>query len=227
MITPSYSLAVFDLDGTLLDTSRGITAAICHTLRELGLPPLSKACLNRFIGPPIEQGFSEFCGLEGEQLLRAATVFRRRYSEQFLLQADPYGGIFEALDHLRQAGVKIAVATYKRETYARPLLAHFGFDRYTDTIYGSDPEGKLRKHDILTRCLSACHITDATYAVMVGDTLQDARAAATAGTDFIGACYGFGLHTEKERNVCRARAFVHTPSELVSVILPSQPITRG
>lgn len=221
MIAHAYSLAVFDLDGTLLDTSRGITAAIHHTLCELGLPSPSKACLKRFIGPPIEQGFSDFCGLKGEQLLRAATVFRRRYSEQFLLQAEPYSGIFEALDRLWQAGLKIAVATYKRETYARTLLAHFGFDRFTAAICGSDPEGKLRKHDILTRCLSACHITDGTRVAMVGDTLQDAHAATAAGTDFIGVCYGFGLHTKQERAACRARAFVHTPSELVSVILPS------
>ncbi|MBQ8140675.1 MAG: HAD hydrolase-like protein [Clostridia bacterium] len=190
-----YDIAIFDLDGTLLDTTEGILAAQKHTIREMGFDMPNDEELKSFIGPPVQDAFAKAYGLEGPILQEIATVFRNFYSTETLLLAKAYDGIFELLAELRRRGVTPAVATYKREDYALRLLKHFGFDEYTDVMFGGDHENKLKKKDIIEKCIAAAGIKDLGRAVMIGDTELDANGAEAIGIDFIGVTYGFGFKT--------------------------------
>ena len=190
-----YELAVFDLDGTLLDTGRGVLSAVRYTVKELGLEMPDEDTLKTFIGPPIQDSFARTYGFEGPVLQDIATVFRNFYSTKTLLEADLYEGITELFEALCERGIKSAVATYKREDYAVKLLKHFGFDKYTDIMYGGDHENKLKKQDIIEKCIVSAGISDISKVVMIGDTVFDAVGAEKIGADFIGVSYGYGFKT--------------------------------
>lgn len=188
-----YRLAVFDLDGTLLDTTQGILASVRYTIQYFSLPPLSQDLLLSFIGPPIQNSFAKAYGLSGSILQEIATVFRMDYSNHNLLKASPYCGIYDLFQSLSDAGVQTAIATYKREDYALTLLKHFGFEQYTSIMFGGDHENELKKKDIIMKCLKAAYIDDYESVVMIGDTLHDAVGASELGIDFIAVTYGFGF----------------------------------
>ena len=63
-----YEIAVFDVDGTLLDTTEGVIAAVEYTIEKKGLKPLDRETLLTFIGPPIQDSFARVYGLSGEFL---------------------------------------------------------------------------------------------------------------------------------------------------------------
>lgn len=209
---------IFDVDGTLLDTTEGVLSSVKYTIAAHRLPTIAEEKLLSFIGPPIQDSFARQYGLEGAVLQELATTFRERYKEGDVLKALPYEGIYEVCDELTRRGIAIAVATYKRQDYAEKIMRHFHFDRYTDIIYGADHENKLKKADIIRMCLEAAGVEPA-EAVMVGDTEHDALGAAAAGMDFIAVTYGFGFRKKED-----AMRFEHTlgaaerPREILNYI---------
>lgn len=188
-----YKLVIFDVDGTLLNTTEGVLSSVNYTIHKAGLRPLENDVLEQFIGPPIQDSFAKFYGItQKEKLQELAGIFRNQYKNVDLLKAVPYEGIYEVFDVLKENGLKIAVATYKRQDYTDIILHHFGFDQYTDVIYGADHENKLKKKDIIELCLKKTGIAPK-EAVMIGDTVHDAQAASALAMDFLGVTYGFGF----------------------------------
>lgn len=194
----NYQMIIFDVDGTLLDTTEGIVQAVQYAILQKKLPNINSNAIREFIGPPIQNSFHKFYGLEGKELQEISEIFRNYYKEHSLLLAKPYEKIFDLLDQLKRHGKMIAVATYKREDYARKLLKYFGFDSYSSLLYGADNENKLKKADIINKCIEKTNIHDRETVLMVGDSEHDASGAENAGIDFLGVAYGFGYKNKKE-----------------------------
>ena len=213
-----YDLAVFDLDGTLLDTRGGVLSAVKYTIKEFGYEMPDEDTLRTFIGPPVQEGFARVYGLEGAILQEIATVFRNFYSTKTLLEAELYDGMIELFEAMRERGITPAVATYKREDYALRLLRHFGFDRYTDVMFGGDHENKLKKRDIIEKCINTAGVSDLSRVVMIGDTEFDAVGARGIGVDFIGVSYGFGYRSVDEIKGCGAVGAAQTPMEILKFL---------
>lgn len=209
-----YEVAIFDVDGTLLDTTEGVLAAVKYTINTHGLEPLPEEKLLKFIGPPIQNSFRENYGFSDAKLQELAETFRNRYKDQDLLKAVPYEGIYEVFERLQEAGVRLAVATYKRQDYAVELLRHFHFDRYTDILYGADNFNKLKKKDIILKCMKDSGISDCSSAVMVGDSDNDAVGADALNMNFIGVTYGFGFRSETDV-VYPAIGCAQTPLDII------------
>lgn len=198
-----YQAVIFDVDGTLLDTTEGVLAAVSYTIEKHHLKELPLSTLKKFIGPPIQYSFAKFYGISKESALVLAETFRQQYKSQDLLKAEPYRGIFKLLQELKAQGTALGVATYKRQDYALKLLEYFGFPPYMTAIYGSDMEGALSKRDLLMKCqkdLFTSLNTNYAYSVMIGDSDNDALAAKDIPMDFIGVTYGFGFETALDVN---------------------------
>lgn len=210
-----YEIAVFDVDGTLLDTTEGVLASVRYTINEMELTPLSEKQLLTFIGPPIQESFANAYHLEGDILQTIATCFRNRYKDYELFKAVPYDGIYDLLEMLIRKGVKLAVATYKRQDYAEAVLRHFGFHHYTDVLYGADHENKLKKVDIIRKCMNDLGGYDYSRAVMVGDSSYDAIGASEIGMNFIGVTYGFGFKTSSDVFAYDAIGAANSPKEIL------------
>ena len=192
-----YRAVLFDLDGTLLDSAEGILDATRYTLSHYGHEIPSEGVLRRFIGPPVQEGFQKHLALDKGAALRYADTFRAYYRTHALFLARPFTGVCRMLDTLRADGVHLAVATYKREDYARELLDHFDLARRFDVIRGADAAGRLDKTEIMRRALDALDVSPMD-ALMVGDSVHDARGASELCVDFLGVTYGYGFETSCE-----------------------------
>ncbi|MBR3243563.1 MAG: HAD hydrolase-like protein [Parasporobacterium sp.] len=204
---------IFDLDGTLLDTSPGIYECARFAGRKLGFPELSEEQLYSFVGPPLKDSFMRAYGCSEEDGQALTDTYREHYREGAVLKAEPYDGIFELLDSLSRMGLDLAVATAKPQIFAEQVLEHFGFSKYMSEICGADLTGKLTKTDIIRKCVGD---REASACVMVGDTEHDAKGAYEAGVPFIGVSYGFG-NPEKRANY-PAIGIAASPLEILNFV---------
>lgn len=193
-----YKLVIFDIDGTLLDTSEGLLKSTVYTIKKLGYVMPPNEVLSSFIGPRVQDSFQRVYGLHGEELDRATTIFRNHYKEGDVLLAKPYEGVYEVLDWLKERKIHMAVATNKRQDFTEALMEKFGLISYMEFVYGTDMEGKLKKVDLIRKCISSFSDCSKKETVMIGDSSYDAIAAHEAGVDFIGVTYGFDFHTKEE-----------------------------
>lgn len=212
-----FDLAIFDVDGTLLDTREGIVSSVQFTIKECGLRPISDSEIERiFIGPPLQHSFSHTFGLDEQATNRAVATYRKFYSGGAIFRAAPYEGIFDAIKSLQSRGVKIAVASYKRHEYVAELLNKFGFDAFTDNIHGADAEGKLTKGEIIEQCITESGCSDRNRIVMIGDSENDGIGAQKAGIQFIGVTYGYGFQSPKEIFAFNSVACAEKTSDIVT-----------
>lgn len=210
-----FTVAVFDVDGTLLDTTEGVIASVRYTISKSGLPELSDKLLKNFIGPPIQNSFKKYYSVNDHEAQELAEIFREQYKNVDLLKAVPYPGIYKVFEDLKKAGIKLAVATYKRQDYATKLLQHFGFDKYTNILYGADSYNKLKKNDIIEKCMADLGINDYTQAVMIGDSDNDAIGAQKLHMNFLGVTYGFGFKTPEDIKAYPSIGYAQRPVDII------------
>ena len=184
---------LWDVDGTLLNTQEGLTAAYRYTIEQCHLPSKTDEELGSFIGPTPQTIFMTHFGLNKEEAQHAADIFRERYKSHDLFKASLYPGVEDVLSSLDKAGIQQAIATNKRQDYATEICKHFGLADYCSPIIGADNENKLTKADLIKKCLEELGIFDPSAVVMIGDTEGDKQAAKDAGVQFLGVNYGFGF----------------------------------
>ncbi len=213
----AYKAVLFDLDGTLLDTSEGILHAFDEARRVCSLPQVTEEQRRGIIGPPVDRSFRELYRLNEEETRRAAAAFRDCYANRYLGEAVPYDGIFDLLRELRAAGIRTGVATYKRQSYALPLLEEKGLLPLFDVPMGSS-ETLTEKAAIIRACIDALGAGDG-ETVMVGDTLHDLTGALELGIDFTGVTWGFGFRTKEEILAAGGTQAADSPRELARLFL--------
>lgn len=208
---------IFDLDGTLLDTSLGIFESIIYAINKLNFPSLSKELFPTFIGPPLKYSFMRCLGCDEESAIQLMEAYREHYREGALLNAKPYDGIFDLCSQLKRRKIKMGVATSKPQLFSERILRHFGFDKYLDDIYGADLAGTLSKADLIRLCVGS--LNPNTY-IMVGDTESDAKGARECGVPFVAVSYGFGKPDKMEEYPMLGIA--DTPYEVLRIIEESE-----
>lgn len=187
-----FSLYVFDLDGTLIDSSPGIIKAARHTLKQFGKVMPDDKTLASFIGPPLKTSFSLLPDTDEKETEEMVTAFRKEYREKEILNARLYDGVLELCQRLSNNGIKLAIATNKPEEFAQRLIKHFQLYGLIHVICGADMKGTLQKADLIKKAMALSEERDVESVVMVGDTIGDAKAAEACGIAFIGVSYGFG-----------------------------------
>lgn len=190
-ISNMYKLIIWDLDGTLIDTTRGVVTAVKETLLELGLSLPNEFDYSLFVGPPMQDSFSRFFNQKTDVALANANKFRKNYSK-YVLDAELYPNCMEVLDYLKNKGYLMAVATNKSEENAKKLLGNIGISCFFDVIYGSDLGGKLNKSDIIRKCIEHIRV-DSSECLYVGDSSYDLVGANKNDVDFVAVTYGFGF----------------------------------
>lgn len=188
-----YSTFLFDLDGTLMNTSPGIFYTANYTMNELGFPSVPDQQLRKFVGPPLKECFKVACGLEDSLIDEACVIYRKRYDEKGRFMANVYDGIIDVLRIMKADGMKIAVATLKYERLATEVLEYFGLAPYFDVVVGADTGGQRTKAQIIDLSLERLVVADKSCALMIGDTLHDLKGAQEAGVDMLAVDYGFGF----------------------------------
>lgn len=191
-----YDTLLFDMDGTVMKTERGVIGGFRYALRELGrpFPPVPERL---FMGPPLTFSFREYCDIPEELIDEAVRQYRVYYNAGGIMECEVYPGVGELLEKLTDRGVKCLIASSKPEIYVNRILEKFGIDRYFAFASGSDIGGKWgTKEEVITRALDMAGVTDASRCLMVGDRLYDVKGAAAFGMDSCGVTWGYGTREE-------------------------------
>lgn len=213
----NFRTVLFDLDGTLTDSSSGILNSVKYALDKMSWEIPDDAVLNNFLGPPLTDSFAKFCGMDGEQSYNAAAFYRERYKTACVAENLLYDGIYDVLEQLTAAGKILAVATTKPEIIAEKIISHFGIRKFFAAVCGSAPDGANgRKADIIRKALAACGEDDLSSAVMIGDRFYDIEGAKEVGIASIGAEYGYSAPCELQ--TAGADHIAKNPIDIVKII---------
>jgi phosphoglycolate phosphatase len=207
----SPTAVLLDLDGTLVDPAVGILGCYRQTLEALGCPVGTDEDLRWVIGPPPRTSFTRLLGGQGDPE-EAVRLYRARYGETGMFEAEVYPGVVEALAALRARGHPLLLCTSKARPFAERIVQHFGIAPYLARVYGAELDGRLDdKGDLIAHLLETEGLA-AHQACMVGDREYDMRAAARHGMAAIGVLWGYGDEAELRR--AGATALVVSPGEL-------------
>lgn len=213
-----YTHLFFDLDGTIIDSSPGITNSVMYALQKLGLTPPPKKELLCFIGPSLEYGFMTFCGLDKETAKKAVSLYRENYRAGAMLDCRVYDGIEQLLKKATEAGLCCVLATCKPHIYANAILEHHGLAPYFSLVSGPELDGtRSEKHEVIEHAIEQLGIADRKTVLMIGDRKNDADGAKKCEMDCAGVLWGFG--TSQELAEGEATYLFETPSDLEAFIL--------
>lgn len=195
--------ALFDLDGTLVETRQDIATGVNEMLAEAGLGPLSVDQVSRHVGRGsrilVSRCLQE-CGVptpDPDQIDGGYSSFLRHYSDHLLDTTVPYPGIESMCERLERAGIEMAIVSNKPEDPSRRILEGIGLARYFSVILGGDSL-PVRKPDPAPLLHALARMGNPEAAVMVGDSEIDIAAARAAGLPVAAVMWGFGSPEELE-----------------------------
>ena len=195
-----YSIAVFDLDGTITDSGTGIMNAIRYAIEKKFAEPPEKV-MRSFIGPPLREQFQSVFGLDESESREMVELYRVYYEDRGIFENRVFDGVPEMLETLKNKGVTVLMATSKPEKYAKVIAEHFGLLRYFDFIGGACMDGtRTAKDEVIGYVIEACGISEEErkQAVMIGDRRHDILGAKKTGLHSMGVLYGYGSREELE-----------------------------
>ena len=189
---------VFDLDGTLIDSSTGILGTLVHTFAQMGFPLLPDDQMRKFIGPPLESAFMELVGVDRETAVKAVQIYRAEYRVTGILGVEVYDGVPEMLEALMAAGHSLHIATSKPEVFALRIFDNIGLAKYFTHICGAGLDGtRAKKEEVLAELFRRGGVEEPNKNTladwrMIGDRIFDVEGAAAFGMKSVGVTWGFG-----------------------------------
>lgn len=197
---------IFDMDGTLVDSSVGITGSINHVRSHLGLSQLEKEELVRYINDPNEHLPTRFYKTPDYDPEHKA-LFTAHYLEHCTHALAMYEGIDIALEALASKAM-LTVATNASDFFAEKMLAHCGIGHLFERIVGANTYGVSKPDPRMLLELLEEYSIAPRDAILVGDSLKDAYAAKSAEIPFVYVTWGFGSYNPQTPHVA------HTAKEL-------------
>lgn len=211
-----YSVYIFDLDGTLLDTLGDLAAAVNYALLKHGMPERSIDEVRRFVGNGVRKLMQRAVpeGEENPQFEETFATFRQYYLDHSLDTTHPYDGVPELLKELRSRGCRTAVVSNKFDAATKELCRHFFADTIEVAIGEHEAEGIRKKPapDTVEEALRQLG-EEKEKAVYVGDSDVDILTARNSGLPCISVLWGF-----RDRNFLQAHGattFVSSPLQLL------------
>jgi phosphoglycolate phosphatase len=202
----SFSLFIFDLDGTLIDSKADIAFGMNLALARMNMQPLPIARVAEFIGDGmqilVERALCEISGSEPDplQVQNCMDLFKEEYGQHLLDQTRLYPHVLEVLDRLSWA--KLAVVSNKPEGFSRQILEGLKIASRFGAIIGGDTTG-TRKPDPagIVKAMELCRAVPS-ESLMVGDSPVDIAAGKAAGTFTCGVAGGFRPRNQLESAGC-------------------------
>ena len=189
-------LLIFDMDGTIADTSSGIYASYRHVAKELGIPEPTTDKLSYVIGGSLPNNLQMVYGLNSDQVEEAVKIYRDYYSSKGIMMSFLYDDFEYTARELKKRGYALSVATMKAEVFANELIHQWHLDDVFSNIYGVNANDSIEKSEMIRKCMINTGLS-AGETYMIGDSPQDRQAAIDAGVNFIAVTYGFH-YTETE-----------------------------
>jgi phosphoglycolate phosphatase len=214
-----YKYAFFDLDGTLTDSGPGIIDSAIVALSKFGIEVKDRKQLYPFIGPPLSESFRDLFGIPEDQVPLAIQYYREHYNVHSIFAGNSvYEGVEDVLIKLKEAGVKLVVATSKPYHLAKQVLDYFDLTKYFDYISGAVANVRIHKHEVIAHALKELNITNLDDVIMIGDRKYDVIGARQNGLKCIGILYG-GYSTLEEFLLEETAYIISKPNEIIDIVL--------
>ncbi len=208
-----FKTAIFDLDGTLLNTLADLTDAVNHTLNSFGYPPRTEAEIRRFLGNGSLHLITKSLPDEvpEEQIQTVHAQYLTWYHTHSSIKTAPYEGIPEMLNALKENGISMAVISNKGDAQVKSLAKkHFP---QIPLAEGERPGIRRKPHpDSVFEIMKELN-ADPNTTIFVGDSEVDLQTSVNAGV--IPVAVGWGFRNKEELMPYSPKLFLEHPLDLL------------
>ena len=187
-------LAIFDLDGTLLNTIADLAMATNQALEKCGFPTHPIEAYPMFVGNGINKLFERALPAEArteENILRVRAHFLPFYDEHNADLSIPYPGIVAMLEQIQETGILLAVASNKYQRATEKLIQHYFPHIRFAAVFGQREGVPVKPHPQVVEDILAIVPTKKEEVIYIGDSGVDMQTALNAGVQSIGVTWGF------------------------------------
>lgn len=213
-----YKLAVFDLDGTILDTLEDLTDSVNYSLKKNSLPEKSLDEIRSFVGNGIRLLIQRAVPADISQTAVDAVFddFKEHYAIHSVDKTLPYDGILPLLEELKKAGMKIAVVSNKADFAVQGLVKRYFGNLFDFAVGERSGIEKKPAPDSVFEAMSVleCKKDDTVY---IGDSEVDVMTAENADIDCI--CVDWGFRSTSQLITAGAKIIVSEPKKIADLIL--------
>ena len=188
------SVILFDMDGTLIDSTDAIYESFCSVFAKHKMPMLSKNEVAKYIGYTLSDMFA-FMGVKAEKIEQCCDDYKRHYTQIHNLKTTMLPNAINAIK-LAHSFATLGIVTTKTSASSRNLLEHFGVAKYFKAIVGrEDVLNPKPSGEPILKALSQMEVS-VENAFMIGDTILDLIAAKEAKITGIGVLCGYGIRED-------------------------------
>jgi phosphoglycolate phosphatase len=211
-------LVIFDLDGTLVDSSRDLANAVNATRASLHLPPLADALVHSYVGNGAPVLIQKALGPDysADQVQSALQYFLDYYREHMLDHTALYAGVGDTLDRLHRDGIAMAVLTNKPVRFSQAIIDGLGLTSHFLRVYGGNSFEQKKPHPVGIETLLSESGAAREKTIMVGDSSVDVQTARNARVTSCGVTWGFQPETFA---ACPPDFLIDAPGDLAVRIL--------
>lgn len=214
-----FTTAVFDLDGTLIDSLEDIADAVNFGLEKMGYAPHPLPSFKGFVGNGALKLCERALGEHGdeEKTKKLHEYFSLYYNEHCMDKTKPYEGIHELLNTLKNNGIKLCAASNKPHDFTKLLIEKIFGEGTFSVILGKQASRPVKPDPAIISDILKELGENKENAVMIGDSNVDITTALNAGITSIGCEWGF--RTREELLLAGAEYIVSSPEEIAKIIL--------
>jgi len=186
-----YKLAIFDFDGTLVDSAPGIVDVMFQVAEYYDFPGSVVEHWKQLIGVPLNDQTEIILPGTGRIFQEeVADKYREFYNSRCIELCPPFPSLFHLLETLRNANITITIASSKKKTIIDPVLEHHNIQGYFSLVIGAEGVKHHKPHPEAVLNTLKHHKCSRDDAVVIGDSNFDLEMARNAGVDAIGVSTG-------------------------------------
>jgi phosphoglycolate phosphatase len=217
---PRTTFAVFDLDGTLIDSRRDLADSANVMLAGYLAPPMAEDDIARMVGCGAETLVKRVLAAAGVDaaIAEALARFLAAYDERLTHHTRPYQGVPDLLEHLHRRDITMALLTNKPLAQTTAILETFRLSKYFRWSVGGDgPWPRKPAPDGLHHLMTTASAGPA-ETVLIGDSSVDLQTARNAGVRICLARYGFGFAEVADSTLAGDELLADSPGEIASLL---------
>ncbi len=214
-----YKVCIFDLDGTLTDTLESLTYSVNETMKEVGMPRITREQCREFVGNGarvlIEKALRAGGDKDLDRFDQAFAAYDNIFEANCTYHVQPYPGIVRMLEEMKKSGIKLGVLSNKPDRQAVHVVEEiFGKDTF-DQVHGQR-EGVPRKPDPSALCAMAEEFgAEPSDVLYIGDSEVDAATGKAAHMKTILVTWGF--RTQRELEAAAPDRIVDSADEILEI----------
>jgi len=190
-------IILFDLDGTLIDSTEAILESFARAYAKFEVAVPDDEAITSLVGLPLDMMFVQL-GVDEAEAMNYVNAYKEHYRTIHTQKTVLLDKAEEAVK-LAHEGATLGVVTTKTAQYSRELLEHFNLMQYFDVLIGREDVQNPKPHpEPIFKALDTLGSSDETLSYMIGDTINDILAAHNAGIASIGVLCGYGSQNELE-----------------------------